>query len=287
MEIGISTACFYPEPLEDAVERIARLGLRTIEVFFNTESEFREPYYSELKRLVDAHGLSVVSVHPFTSLMEGILLFSDYRRRAEDGFAQYRHYFRAAHGLGAKYLTLHGERYMPGVADTPQSLARKIDRYHRLCEIAAEEGIVVAQENVAWCRSRDPAYLAMLYDQVPALRYTLDIKQANRAGHSWKEYFDVIAPRLVNVHINDFDQDHGCLLPGEGLMDFDELFLQLKRAGYDRQALIEVYSANYTSDRQLMRSADLLCKRACAAGYTVKCDEKSASKASHRTKKMV
>lgn len=269
MEIGISTACFYPEPLEDAVERIARLGLRTIEIFFNTESEFREPYYSELRQMVEERGLKVVSVHPFTSLMEGILLFSDYRRRAEDGFAQYRHYFRAARGLGAKYLTLHGERHMPGITDTPQALERKIARYHRLCAIAAEEGMIVAQENVAWCRSRDPAYLAMLYERVPELCYTLDIKQANRAGHSWKEYFDIVAPRLVNVHINDFDQNHGCLLPGEGLMDFAELFSLLRHADYDRQTLIEVYSANFTADRQLMCAAELLKRRARGAGYSI------------------
>lgn len=54
--------------------------------------------------------------------------------------------------------------------------------------------MIVAQENVAWCRSSDPAYLKLLFQNIPELRYTLDIKQAHRAGHSWREYFEVVAP---------------------------------------------------------------------------------------------
>lgn len=88
--------------------------------FFNTDSEFREPYVSELARLLGKYGLELVSVHPFTSLMEGILLFSEYVRRTEDGFDQYRRYFATAAALGAKYLTLHGERKMPGMQDNRQ-----------------------------------------------------------------------------------------------------------------------------------------------------------------------
>ena len=288
MKIGFSTACFYPQPLEDAVERITALGLRTIEIFFNTESEFQQPFLGQLKERLAYHGLSVVSVHPFTSLMEGILFFSEYGRRAEDGFAQYRRYFQAARELGAQYFTLHGERYMPGLSDTPEAFQRKVERYRRLCEVAADEGMIVAQENVAWCRSREPAYLAKLYEQVPQLRYTLDIKQANRVGQSWKEYFDVMAPRLVNVHINDFDQTHGCLLPGEGLLDYREVFQHLKAAGYDRQVLIEVYSSNFASDEQISRSVCFLQNQAHAVGYALpEKYEKSARNTSICTKKMV
>ncbi len=269
MKIGISTACFYPRPLEEAIAQIAALGLRTIEIFFNTDSEFREPYVSELARLLGKYGLELVSVHPFTSLMEGILLFSEYARRTEDGFDQYRRYFATAAALGAKYLTLHGERKMPGMQDNPAAVERKLERYHRLCRTAAEEGMIVAQENVAWCRSSDPAYLKLLFQNIPELRYTLDIKQAHRAGHSWREYFEVVAPRLVNVHINDFDEVHSCLLPGEGIFDYGELLGSLRDVGYNNQTLIEVYSSNYTEERQIVDAAQFLRRKARAAGYEI------------------
>ena len=43
MKLGISTACFYPLPIEQALDEIGKLGLRTAEIFFNTESENRAP----------------------------------------------------------------------------------------------------------------------------------------------------------------------------------------------------------------------------------------------------
>lgn len=269
MKIGISTACFYPRLLEEGIERIASLGLRTIEIFFNTESEFREPFVSELARLIREYGLELISVHPYTSLMEGMLLFSEHTRRTEDGFEQYRRYFATAAGLGAKYLTLHGERQMPGMQDSPASAERKLERYHRLCRTAAEEGVIVAQENVAWCRSCNPDYVKLLAQNIPELCYTLDIKQAHRAGHSWREYFRIMAPRLVNVHINDFDEMHSCLLPGEGIFDYAELFGALRDAGYNNQTLIEVYSSNYADESQIADAARFLHAKAQDAGYTV------------------
>lgn len=33
MRLGISTACFYPQPIEETMERIAALGFRIIEIF--------------------------------------------------------------------------------------------------------------------------------------------------------------------------------------------------------------------------------------------------------------
>ena len=94
MQLGISTACFYPLPVEQALDEIGRLGLRAVEIFFNTESEYFEPLISEIERHVHENGLEVRSIHPFTSANEGILLFSEYTRRTEDAFAQYRHYLQ-------------------------------------------------------------------------------------------------------------------------------------------------------------------------------------------------
>ena len=118
MRVGISTACFYPQPVEEILPVLAGLGVHAIEIFFNTESEFQPRFYEELGAQARGLGLDVVSVHPYTSLMEGLLLFSDYKRRTEDGLMQYQRYFECAAALGARYLTFHGERFM-GQTDTP------------------------------------------------------------------------------------------------------------------------------------------------------------------------
>ena len=58
--------------------------------------------------------------------MEGMLLFSDYKRRTQDGFEQYKRYFEATKMLGAKYLTFHGERLTSeSKIDNPEVMAKK------------------------------------------------------------------------------------------------------------------------------------------------------------------
>ena len=64
MRLGISTACFYPLPLEEAVDRIAALGFDLIEIFFNTESEYEPAFLDLLSDRLRAHGISDVSIHP-------------------------------------------------------------------------------------------------------------------------------------------------------------------------------------------------------------------------------
>ena len=132
MRVGISTACFYPQPLEEILPILAGAGVHAVEIFFNTESEFQPRFYEQIGIQAKSLGLDVVSVHPYTSLMEGMLLFSDYKRRTEDGMLQYQRYFECAAALGARYLTFHGERNM-GITDTPERWERKCGAYRRLC----------------------------------------------------------------------------------------------------------------------------------------------------------
>lgn len=260
MRLGISTACFYPQPLEQTIDRIASLGFSAIEIFFNTESEYDPAFLDLLRQKTERSGIEIVSIHPYTSLMEGMLLFSNYERRTQDGFDLYRKYMHAAAQLGAKYLTFHGERFMS--QDTLfDHMERSYAVYHRLCALAEQEGITLTQENVAWCKSRDPEYLRLLTEHVPELCYTLDIKQANRASQHWSHYLEVIGTRLRNVHVNDYDTTHSCLLPGEGSLDYTAFFDALHQHGYDAQLLIEVYSANYSDDQQIQRARELLCSK--------------------------
>ncbi len=260
MHVGISTACFYPEALEETFSQIAEMGFKKIEIFFNTESELHQPVISEIKNIVDENGLEVISIHPYTSLMEGMLLFSDYKRRTQDGFRQYMRYFEAAKMLGAKYLTFHGERFTSG-SKSDSIEERKIECYHRLCSAAKEFDITIAQENVAWCKSSNPEYLKILYENVPELKYTLDLKQGHRAGHLWTDYYNIIHDRLENIHINDFDEKHSCLLPNEGSFDYTEFFKRLKNDNYKGDVIIEVYKSNYSKNKQLKNSAEFLINK--------------------------
>lgn len=255
MQIGISTASFYPMEIERAVEHAAELGYERVELFINAESEYALPFRSELRHRLQALGLTVVSVHPFSSAIEGLLLFSDYTRRTRDALDRYERYFAAAADLGARYFTFHGQRLLARGLPPSDAAKRRYETYHALCARAAACGITFTQENVSWCKSSDLEFLHGLYDHVPELRYTLDVKQAHRAGRTWRDYVDAVGDRIVNLHISDYTAQSDCLLPGRGDVDFPALFAALRSHGYRGSAIVEVYSTDYQQVEELRDSA--------------------------------
>ena len=84
IELGISSATFYPMLTEDAIDQIIKLGYRKAEIFLNSECEFTPDYIHELHSRLDAGGVEVISVHPYTSAIEALFFFTAYPRRAND-----------------------------------------------------------------------------------------------------------------------------------------------------------------------------------------------------------
>lgn len=251
MKIGISTASFYPMLLEEGIALAAELGYRRVELFVNADSEYEPEFCRERRRQLDDLGIQVVSLHPYTSAMEGHLLFSDYPRRTRDGLEQYRRYFEAAAMLGAMYFTFHGELLRARGLPRSSPEAARFGTYAELCRIARESGIQFTQENVSWCKSADPAFLRGLYDNVPELAFTLDTKQAIRAGYTWKDYVEAVGDRIVNLHVSDYNGQTDCLLPGQGSCDFPALFEAVESRGYTGHAIVEVYQTDYTRPQEL------------------------------------
>ena len=250
MSVGISSACFYPEISENAVKYLCENDTPNIEIFFNSACEIKGEIFKEICDCVKENGTKVVSVHPFSSAFEPFMLFSDYERRFSDGLELYKRYFEVCNILGAKILVLHGDR-----ADRTYCDDRYIDRYHRLYTAGKEQGVVLAQENICYCRSRDTEFLkkmrAELSDEVA---FVLDLKQARRADVDYHKYIEVMGEKLIHLHANDFDENHDCLLPGKGVLDFSEVYRALSSVGFKGDSIIEVYRGNYGEHKELLES---------------------------------
>ena len=44
MNLGVSTASFYPLETEQALEEIGKAGIKNTEIFFNCESELKDSF---------------------------------------------------------------------------------------------------------------------------------------------------------------------------------------------------------------------------------------------------
>lgn len=255
MEVGISTACFYPEPTEKGLEKVVRAGIPAAEVFLNTFSEAEPDFIGQLREILKQGDTRVLSLHPFTGWMEPMLFFTGYQRRFQDGLELFKRLSEAALMLGTDLLVFHGDNFH---ADrSPESYA---ECFGRLFETGKQCGVRIVQENVCRCASKNPELFPALIHQIPDCGFTLDVKQALRSGVTAMEVYEKMGGHLAHLHLSDSSPQETCLLPGEGTFDFRRFFERLRQDGYRGNAVVEVYHHNFREEKTLFDSVWYLRK---------------------------
>ncbi len=255
MEIGASSACFYPMETEKAFLHIAELGFTHSEIFFNSRSELDRSFIKELKATQDAYKINVTSLHPYRSFAEGYNLFSSYERRFLDGVDNYKRYFEAAATLGAKYIVIHGSKDRIDI-----TLEKYAERFGRLNDVAKTFGCNVAHENVVQFVGANPEFMFFMKKYLgDDFKAVLDLKQARRADCDVYDFIRILGKNIVHMHISDYDEGHDCIPPSqEGLFDFEKLFREMHKMGYSGRYIIELYSNNFSKEKQILKSAKYL-----------------------------
>ena len=249
MNFGISTACFYPELLEKSLEHARDLGYKDIEIFFNTDSEYSDSFISYINNFLKENKMRVISAHPFSSFAEPQYFFSDYKRRYDDGIEYYKYIFHQVAKTGCKIFQFHGAFLRQQI--TPELYA---EIYIDLKKIASFEGLILSQENVSRCLCGQKSYIEKLKKLLgKEISFTLDLKQAGRAGEDPKEL--AVVMRDINmVHINDSTADEDCLLPCMGKVNLLEIKNILDGLKFDGFFMTEVYSQNYKNFSEISES---------------------------------
>ncbi len=203
---------------------------------------------------MDRFDMSCPSVHPFTSELEQIMLFSDYERRTNDFFEFHKNYFRFMNCIGANIFVFHG-----GKAVRNKELY--CERFSRLFRLGKSFGITVAVENVARCQSGSSAFIRdisrLLGDE---FAFVLDTKQALRAGETPFAFLDSAGKKTVHVHISDSGEYGDCLLIGKGNFRFKQFFGKLYGYNPDATVILELYHNSFNAITDLVRSYNVLNK---------------------------
>ncbi len=252
MNIGISTASFYPGTIETAIDFLATKNIKYIEIFFNTYSELKPDYLKKIKKKLLDFDINVVSIHPFTCQMEPLYFFSEYQSRFKDGIEQYEMYFKAAKFLGAKYIVLHGD-----YKGSRLSFEKAGERIKLINDYSEKYDVSVILENVARSESSNNRYLEELKRNLKDdIGFVLDIKQAVRSGHDPFEVLEVMGQNTKHIHISDFTDESDCLLPFKGGFDFEAFFKKLLDMNYDGCVMIEVYNDCYNEYNDIVNSLE-------------------------------
>lgn len=251
MRVGLSSAAFYGRmETEEEAAHTAALGVSCCEVFLETFSEYSGDFGRKVRaRLGET---PCVSVHPKGTQFESDLFGRSYRQ-VEDAMAWFAGVCDAGKALGAKYYIFHGPPGLHGPM-APGKIHALAPTMARLRDIAGARRMEVLWENVYWCALRTPEQVAEAIALVPETRFTLDIKQAYRAGVTPEVMLDAMGGRLRHVHALDRRADGSLCLPGEGDVDWPGIICRLKAMGYDGDIILEPYESQARDEAALVRS---------------------------------
>ncbi len=255
MKAGVSSACLYPQILEDSVEDLAKRGVKNIEIFVNSDCELEETYLIELKSIMDYYGTKCVSLHPYTCPIEPMMFFTNYERRVTDALKYYSKYFKAMNIFGSNILVFHGNK-----AVVPVEENLYFDRFFKLAELGKKFGVVVAQENVARCQCNNIPFMVNMVRQLgDTAKFVIDLKQAIRSNLNIFDIIDAIGYNIAHIHISDHTSTQDCLPLGMGVLDINLLLNRLKEKSFDGSIMLELYRNNFDTVEQLKDNYSYLC----------------------------
>lgn len=250
MNIGVSTASFYPLETEEALKEIGKNGVKNTEIFFNAQCELKPAFIDILKDITDEYGINVKAIHPTLSLAEPFAIFSSYDRRFYESLETFARYSEIAAEFGAKYIILHGGR--PDLKMTDEEYC---ERYMALKEVTLKNGVTVLQENVVNYRAGNIEFMRAMCDILGKdAEFCFDIKQSVRCGYPPLDLVKEFKEYIHHYHISDHSIAGDCFLPGNGGFDFSALFNMLKSDNKDLSFIIEVYSNAYKDYSEIFES---------------------------------
>jgi sugar phosphate isomerase/epimerase len=279
----------YEPPYDDAVELIGRLGFEGIEFILrdvrDVESYWTPAQVDRIRGRCDHHGLTVTQLALYQDVVADLAsLDPDLKVRALERFAEGA---RLAQALGSPLInfvsqwpvgltapTPYVPRYwyinqpgqvgfspkltmsLPKPFDWDTIWANYVDSVRQCCELAAEHGLKLAFEGHAHVIVPHSDSFLRLADHVqhPALRYNFDVawQFIQREYIPWSLH--KLGDHLVNVHARDGDGLHCYALPpGEGIVDWYEVFRALRHIGYNGFVSLEM--SGYSDMEHWVRNA--------------------------------
>ena len=249
MNIGLSSACFYPLETEKSVLRACETGAKTIEIFMNADSEFEPSFVKNIAEICKSYGVKVASVHTMGSFTESFHLFSSYNRRYyEARETSFKRHFDVLHTLGAEILVMHGIKKPGSISDEEY-----FHRFGELIQMGKAEGLKVCQENVVHYRSESPEFLSRMAEYIgDDFNMVFDIKQSVRTAINPFDFVEKLHKYIRHIHISDHNSEKDCLVPCKnGNFNFKKFFDVMKDYGYKGDFIIELYENGYESDNEL------------------------------------
>ena len=258
MKTGVSTASlFLRKSNKQALPLLEELGVKTVEVFLTSFSEYGQPFADTLKACKG--GLEINSVHALNTQFEPEL-FNRHPLVKADAYSMLEKVLETAKALDCPYYTLHGTSRFKRASrlEGADNFPRMIECFSHLLDFCKARGVQLCLENVEWSTYNRVGVFSRLSESLPNLLGVLDVKQARISGYPYEAYLSEMGGRIAYAHLSDFKKEGGMCLPGKGDFDFDTLVKRLLDVGFNGALLLEVYNGDYDDVSELKTACEYL-----------------------------
>ena len=238
-----STAAFFARPLADTFRVVAEAGYEGVEVMVTKDPASQDPH--EMRRLADAHGLSIEAIHAPCLLLTRSVWGSDPVGKIDRTV-------RVAQAARVPVIVMH----------PPYRWQRTYRQWlvEHLPEMEDRTGVTVAIENMfpLHIGSHPLTFHANqdLDDLEGIPHLVLDTSHAAVSRHELVSVRKHFGDRLRHVHLSD-NAGRGWdnhLPPGDGVLPIDGFLDELVDSGYEGAVSMEVDLRRHLTDPVQLRS---------------------------------
>ncbi|HUV05985.1 MAG TPA: sugar phosphate isomerase/epimerase family protein [Armatimonadota bacterium] len=273
MKTCMNGATTMPYPLEEDIRAAGNAGFEQIEIWLDKMNKYLETHSEgDLKRLLDANGVSAATICPFWMVM-----FGD----REPQLAAIGRAAEIASRIGCPTLLVCPDAPPPTMStDAAFEHAGQVAREYG--DVAAKHGVRIAIEPLGthpFVPGCSEALRILEIADHPALGLMMDTFHYYKSGVPMESVRKIPADKLLIVHVNDCEdrprqelQDSHRLYLGEGILPLTETLQTLKAIGYEGALSVEIFRPEYWErpiDRISRESFESLRKAVAAAGMEV------------------
>jgi protein FrlC len=276
LQLAFSTNAFTRYSLVDAIQRIHASGYEGVEILADVPHAFPSQLSSkevnEVRKTLEETGIEVSNINANTALgfhpsvlTLGEVVFepsfcSQQQERRQQRIDYTKQCIDLASEWGSPCISVTSGRCLPG--NPPEEAYNNFKTsIEQVLEHAQKRNVYVGIEYEPGLLLENANEVEHLLKDVscPHLGVNLDLGHSQVIGEPLEGTIKTLADRIWNIHLEDIrDRKHYHLIPGEGNMDFQEIFDSLVSIGYERFVTLELYTYPDAPDEAAKRSLSYL-----------------------------
>jgi sugar phosphate isomerase/epimerase len=269
MVFGYSTNAFKKFSLTEAIEKIARLGYKGVEILGDRPHlyppDFDRPQINQFNEVIAAHKLKITNLNSFTLFAVGDTYLPSWiepdKARREIRIRHTLDSLKIAKQIGCPVISIPPGGPLNGL-DRQKAMTLFYQGLEQVVPLAEELGIMILVEpEPDLMIETSGQFREFIKDvQSKSIGLNFDIGHFFCVGEDPRQAFEELFQWVGHVHLEDIasSREHNHLIAGRGAIEFKEIFTSMVQLGYKGDISLELYTYQDTPEEAGRESLDYL-----------------------------